>query len=211
MMQLPGSLRSVFANTPALHEATSYRSLARQVALRSGTKQGICKTARRTDICPVCQVWDVVVSVRMEKALRAIYDELKMLSARYWDELPIEFPFVTQDSLQLVSVEKYIRAHAIRCQELRPEAEADLHAAEVRSLASLGGPEGLARTLQLYGLHWQARDHSIGLLRKAVEDPEEGTLYMWSDFKEHGRATKQQQTKQHARNHVSQKTGGRRW
>ena len=87
---MKGSISQVWIAEPKIHGTVSYRTLRRHIAFPQNNILGIGGARMQTDLCPVCQLWDHVVSKRVETDITDLLLSLELACHNYFQKFALK-------------------------------------------------------------------------------------------------------------------------
>ena len=193
LQTLRGSLASVYSSCEELKGRYSYRQVARRLLVKQAARLGISAGKRRTDVCRTCVCWDKAVSPRVRAALVEVKETLAGQLEWYWHSWKkkceengwIEDESVLLNEQYFRALVDYIRVHPRSHRDQRRGIdEAAMQMIEGVTVDTLTGGDAIVQAVAEFALHFRLRDYLADKLREQCEEPAEGYLYCWSDFKE---------------------------
>ena len=197
-LNLKSSISSIHALDPELHMHVSRRTLTRAIGFHQNNRLGIGFNRKATDCCPVCQLWDHVVSKRVHHQLKEIIEELQVAMPGYWEHFQLHDHFSEggvgfNSAVDVSRLQVYIEAHAktpvtFAKRQMISEKDLDtLQAVEALALDRLQGDAknpGVVESLEVHNLHWGLRDYLGAVIQEQIASPDAGELCVWEDYQE---------------------------
>lgn len=176
----------------------SRRTLTRAIGFHQNNRLGIGFNRKATDCCPVCQLWDHVVSKRVHHQLKEIIEELQVAMPGYWEHFQLHDHFSEggvgfNSAVDVSRLQVYIEAHAktpvtFAKRQMISEKDLDtLEAVEALALERLQGDAknpGVVESLEVHNLHWGLRDYLDAVIQEKIASPDAGELCIWEDYQE---------------------------